>query len=163
MIDSTCRIIGDGLSCGSHSRIDAFCLITGRVEIGRRVHVAGRVTLIGSGGTIRLQDGSAVSHGTVILTASDSYVEGYAIGPGFPDDMRSVQTGDVTLMPMSCCGAQSTIMPGCRIGFGARLGAHSFLTRDIPDGEIWGGVPARKIGEVRDLWRLRQFAEELFA
>ncbi len=36
------------------------------------------------------------------------------------------------------------------IGQNATLGAGSVLTKDIPPGEIWAGVPARKIGEVKE-------------
>ncbi len=33
-----------------------------------------------------------------------------------------------------------------RVGRGAVLGANAVLLEDLPDGEIWAGVPARKVG-----------------
>lgn len=46
-------------------------------------------------------------------------------------------------------GLMAVIMPGCEIGDGAVIAANAVLgkgTKVLP-GEIWGGVPARKIGE----------------
>jgi serine O-acetyltransferase len=34
-----------------------------------------------------------------------------------------------------------------RIGRGAVVGANSVVTQSVPDGEIWAGAPARKVGE----------------
>ena len=37
------------------------------------------------------------------------------------------------------------IMPGCRIGAGAVVGANAVVTRDVPPYQIVGGTPARAI------------------
>ena len=44
-------------------------------------------------------------------------------------------------------GAGVTVLPGVRIGQGAVVGANAVVTHDVPPYEIWGGVPARKLGE----------------
>lgn len=46
-------------------------------------------------------------------------------------------------------GGESTVMPGARIGNGALIGARSLVLPDavIGPGEIWAGIPARKVGE----------------
>jgi len=38
-------------------------------------------------------------------------------------------------------------LPGVKIGNGAVVAAGAVVTKDIPDFEIWGGVPAKKISE----------------
>ena len=45
-------------------------------------------------------------------------------------------------------GLMSVIMPGCEIGDGAVLAANAVLKKGtiIGPGEVWGGVPARRIG-----------------
>jgi UDP-2-acetamido-3-amino-2,3-dideoxy-glucuronate N-acetyltransferase len=42
-------------------------------------------------------------------------------------------------------GAGVTVICGVLIGKGALVGAGSVVTRDIPAGETWAGVPATKI------------------
>lgn len=47
-------------------------------------------------------------------------------------------------------GANSLIMPGVRIGSRVVIGAGSVITRDVPDGVITAGNPAREIGLFSD-------------
>lgn len=42
-------------------------------------------------------------------------------------------------------GASVTILPGIEIGRFATIGAGSVVTHNIPDDEVWCGIPARKI------------------
>ena len=58
----------------------------------------------------------------------------------------------VTIEDHAWVGARAMIMPGITIGKGAILGAASTATKDIPEYEIFVGVPAKKVGErSRDL------------
>jgi len=42
-------------------------------------------------------------------------------------------------------GANSTILKGVRIGRNSVVGAGSVVTKSIPDGEVWAGVPAARL------------------
>jgi acetyltransferase-like isoleucine patch superfamily enzyme len=42
-------------------------------------------------------------------------------------------------------GCNVVILKGVNIGSGAVIGAGAVVTKNVPAGEIWGGVPARKI------------------
>lgn len=44
-------------------------------------------------------------------------------------------------------GAKVLILPGVTIGDGAMIGAMALVNRDVPAGEFWAGVPARKVSE----------------
>ena len=44
-------------------------------------------------------------------------------------------------------GANSTILPGVKIGRDSVIGAGAVVTKDVPDFAIVAGVPARQIGE----------------
>lgn len=44
-------------------------------------------------------------------------------------------------------GTQVVILPGVTVHHGAVIAAGAVVTKDVPAFEIWGGVPAAKIGE----------------
>jgi acetyltransferase-like isoleucine patch superfamily enzyme len=50
--------------------------------------------------------------------------------------------GPVVLKKNCRIGSHSTIMPGVTVGENAVVGAHSFVNRDVDDGEVVVGVPA---------------------
>ena len=43
-------------------------------------------------------------------------------------------------------GCRAQILPGVTIGKGAVIAAGAVVTKDVPANEIWGGVPAKRIG-----------------
>jgi len=53
------------------------------------------------------------------------------------------KSGPVILKKNARIGSHSTIMPGVTIGEDAIVGAHSFVNRDVPDGAVVFGVPAK--------------------
>lgn len=53
------------------------------------------------------------------------------------------KSGLIVLKKNCKIGTHSTIMPGVTIGENAVVGAHSFVTKDVPDGAVVFGVPAR--------------------
>ena len=55
------------------------------------------------------------------------------------------KTGPVTLKRNARVGSHCTIMPGVTIGENAVVGAHSFVNRDVPDGAVVFGVPAKRL------------------
>jgi sugar O-acyltransferase (sialic acid O-acetyltransferase NeuD family) len=66
---------------------------------------------------------------------------GYAasFGPG------AVLAGEVRLGATAFIGAGATVLPGVQVGIGALVGAGAVATRDVPDGAVVVGNPARVI------------------
>ena len=58
--------------------------------------------------------------------------------------------GPVVLKKNCRIGTHSTIMPNITIGENSIIAAHSFVNCNIPQNEIWGGTPARKIKNLRN-------------
>lgn len=55
--------------------------------------------------------------------------------------------GAVTIKDYVFIGPRAIILPGVTIGMGAVVAAGAVVTKDIPDFEIWGGIPAKKISD----------------
>ena len=51
--------------------------------------------------------------------------------------------GKVVLKNNCRIGTHSTIMPDVTIGENSIVAAHSFVTKDVPENQIWAGVPAK--------------------
>lgn len=63
-------------------------------------------------------------------------------------DVQKAAHAPVTIKDYAFVGADAIVMKGVTIGEKARIGAGSVVTKNVPDGEIWAGNPAKKIGEI---------------
>lgn len=91
---------------------------------------------------IRIGAGCLVSQFCTLVGTNHSICRDQPIAAQGPDLSRRgiVIEDDVWL------GAGSVVLPGVTIRQGAVVGANAVVTRDVPDFEIWGGVPATRIG-----------------
>lgn len=64
-----------------------------------------------------------------------------------PADMQVIERRTTVLREYAFLGVNSVVMPGVTIGKGAVVGAGAVVTKNVPDYEIWAGVPAEKISE----------------
>lgn len=55
--------------------------------------------------------------------------------------------GPVTIGDYVFIGPRAIILPNITIGSGAVIAAGAVVTKNVPEKEIWGGVPAQKIGD----------------
>jgi acetyltransferase-like isoleucine patch superfamily enzyme len=65
----------------------------------------------------------------------------------------SNKSGMITLKKGCKIGAQTIITPGVTIGENSILGANSYVDKNIPDGEVWYGTPAKYIRDVSEMER----------
>ena len=54
-----------------------------------------------------------------------------------------LKQGTVILKKNCKIGTHSTIMPNVTVGKNSVVAAYSFVTENIPDNEIWAGIPAK--------------------
>tara|TARA_X000000368_G_C22450313_1_gene458704 strand:+ start:72 stop:485 length:414 start_codon:yes stop_codon:yes gene_type:complete len=60
-------------------------------------------------------------------------------------------TKGMVLLKNNCkIGSHSTILPGVSIGKNSIVGAHSLVTRSIPDNAVAFGVPAKVISKIKN-------------
>jgi len=118
--------------------------VEGRLVVGDRAVLSTGVKIRAAGGTIRIGAGSGIGQGVVIVAANHRVARGQ---PYFFTQWDETRTG-VDIGENVWIGAASVVLPGVSIGSNALIAAGSVVTSDVPDDEIWGGVPARKLKDV---------------
>lgn len=115
----------------------------GRIEIGKNTWIGQYNNLRAGGGDIQIGCGCLISQFCSIVASNHGHSRGIPIkSQGTDPTRRGVVIGDDVWL-----GAGCAVMPGVTIGDGAIIGANAVVTCDVPTNEIWGGIPACKIGE----------------
>jgi len=128
-----------GCSIGDNTNIGAFVEIQKRAKIGKNCKISSH-TFICEGVTI--QDNVFIGHNVTFI--NDKYPK--ATSP--EGNLQSEGDWSVMLTLVeegASIGSSVTILCGVTIGAAAIVGAGSVVTKDIPDGEVWAGNPARFI------------------
>ena len=123
--------IGDDVSIGSHTVVEH------HVSIGNRVRIHSNAFIPEYS---KLEDECWVGPHVVLTNARY---------PASRDVKKSLR-GPV-IKRQARIGANCTILPGIVIGAGSLIGAGSVVTKDVPDGMVVAGNPARVIGPVSRL------------
>ena len=146
LIDEGVYLINpENLCVGDNSWIDKNVIIFGRVEIGRRVHIA-QNCIIQGGGFVKIGDYAGIAAGSMIYSSTDTIYGGKRIGPMVPPEHRNpLLNKPVIIGKDAFIGLRCVILPGVKIGEGAVIGAGSVVTRDIPAWKVAVGVPAKPI------------------
>ena len=76
----------------------------------------------------------------VVLTHDDAIGDGVTFGAG------ARVAGGVTIERGAYIGAGALLREGLTVGAGAVVGMGAVVTRPVPAGEVWAGVPARRLG-----------------
>lgn len=141
----------ENVQCDPTARIDSFVKLEAGdgMVIGRHVHIASHCHVGIGGGVAILEDESCMASGSRLITGSNIMGRGRscsAVAPGILIYKYCTVLGYRAVMY-----AGSTLLPGLRVGENAVIMAGAIVTKDVPAFEVWGGVPARKLGEVPDI------------
>lgn len=127
------------------SRIDSLTKIEGGqgVYIGEYVHVASLSLLNIGGGKLICEDGSSFASGVKVITGSNVPGDGRSCSAIHPD--AQFKKSYVHVKRNATLFTNSVVCPGVTIGEGAVILPGAVVTKDVPDGETWGGIPAKSI------------------
>lgn len=150
------------ISIGDNSRIDDFVVVSGRVTIGRNVHIAVFSNLAGGEEGIEMEDFSGLAYGCQVFSQSDDYTGSTLTNPTVPDSFKNVAKAKVRIGRHVIVGASSIVFPGVHIQEGTSVGAMAVVTKTTEPWSIYVGNPARKFRDrKRDLLELeKQYLED---
>jgi acetyltransferase-like isoleucine patch superfamily enzyme len=134
------NVIGDHFATGNKANIRESCVIGDDVSVGTLSVIEHHVQI---GARSRL-------HSQVFIPEYSKLGEAVWIGPNavltnarYPTSVEAKRTLVGPILEDYCrIGANSTILPGVRIGAQSLIGAGSLVTHDVPAGMVAYGAPA---------------------
>ena len=130
-----------GCSIGDYSRIGTFVEIQKGVHIGSNCKIQSQ-SFICEG--VRIKNRVFIGHGVTFINdklPKTTNLDGTIKRNG---DWTCTET---TIEDEASIGSGSTILCGINIGRGAVIGAGSVVTKNVPDGQVWVGNPAKPLKE----------------
>lgn len=147
-ISRKCSLYGaENIRLGSHVRIDDFCLLSGKVELGNYVHIAAGCLLFGGSAGIRFGDYSTISSRGAVYAVSDDYSGEHMTNPMVPEAFTAVTEEPVFIGKHCIIGSGCTVLPGVVLGEGCAVGSMSLVNRSTEPWGIYVGIPARRVKE----------------
>lgn len=145
------------ISVGNNVRIDDFCILSGKIEIGNYVHIAAYSALYGGEEGIFVEDFTNLSSRVSVYSVSDDYSGEAMTNPMVPKKYKNVESAPVHIGKHVIIGSTSVILPGVTLREGSAFGSFSFITKDSEEWSINTGIPARKIKDrKRNILKLEQ-------
>ncbi len=131
--------VGAGTVIKKNAQICA-CNEQAKIKVGARTTIGDYAYIYAS---------KQITIGSNVLIAPFCYlVDGnHGTSRSKPIRDQELEFAPITIEDDVWLGARVAVLPGITIGKGAILAAGSVATKSIPEYEIWGGVPARKLGE----------------
>lgn len=135
----------DQIEIGDNSRIDDFCLLSGKIAIGKFVHITPYCNLAGGELGIVLEDFTALAYGVHVFTQSDDYSGQTMTNSNIPEKYKKVTKASVYIRRHTIVGACSVVMLGVELKEGTSIGAMSLVRKSTEEWSIYVGNPAKKI------------------
>jgi acetyltransferase-like isoleucine patch superfamily enzyme len=161
--------LGHSVVVGNRTRFGNFIVVEDGVKIGNNVVIENFVeimegSIIGDNCLIRsftrIGPGNVIGKNVIVkcsaITGPEVEIaDNCFIGPQaiFFSDLTS-KVSQTFIDIGAFIGGGSRVMPGLHLGKDIFVGAASFVNKDIPDGELWIGNPAKRKGknEYKQFW-----------
>ncbi len=132
---------------GNNCKIDDFCILSGKIELGNNIHISVYCHVAGGDEGIYMEDFSGLSHYVNIFTRSDDYSGRFLTNPTVPDEYKNIKKGSVTIKKHGIIGCNSVIFPGVIIEEGVAVGAMSLVNKPTIPWKTYIGIPAKSVGD----------------
>ncbi len=145
--DKACIYNPEYIRIGDNSRIDDFCILSGRISIGRYCHIT-PMCLIGGGiPGVYIDDFCTLAYGCKLFSQSDDYSGATMVNSTIPRKYKAEIFESVHLAQHVILGTNTVVLPGVHIAEGCSVGAMSLMTCSTEPWGIYYGVPARRRSE----------------
>lgn len=132
------------ITIGNNVRIDDFCILSGKIELGSHIHIGAYCAFYGSFG-IKMEDFTGLSPHCSIFSASDNFDGNFLISPTTKKEHNQIIGGEVIIKKYSQVGTNSVIMPNVILEEGTAVGAMSLVKKSTESWSIYVGTPAKKL------------------
>ncbi len=130
-----------------YCRIDDFCVLTGKVRLGKYVHLALYTHIGGTEEGVTFEDHSECAYRCTVITHSSDYSLETLHCPCIPDGLKKGRSGPVHIGRYCLLGYDSLVMPGVDMAEGCSCGAFSYVNKDTEAWGMYDGKPAVRIRE----------------
>jgi acetyltransferase-like isoleucine patch superfamily enzyme len=149
------------IEIGHNSRIDAYVVISGKVILGKNVHIATGVIMNGGKLGILISDFCGIAYGGCLFTTSDDYSGSYLTNPTIPKKYKNIKEKQIIIEKHVIIGARSVVFPGVKLSEGTSVGSLSLVARSTIPWKIYFGIPAVIISDrKKDLLALEAIYSE---
>lgn len=140
------------IKIGKNTKIWQFTIVLGNAKIGANCNINSHCFIendvtIGDNTTVKcgvyLWDGVRLANNVFVGPNVTFTNDKYPKSKFYPDTFQKTKVEDNVSI-----GAGSIILGGITIGKGSMVGAGSLVTKNIPEGELWFGSPAKFIRKI---------------
>jgi len=139
--------IGTDFECGSYVSIREFSKIGDGCSLGTLCDIQGYVAI---GNHVRLHSNVHIGQKSTIKDFARIFP--YVILTNDPHPPCAKCLEGPTIEEYAIVSTNAVVMPKVRIGRGALVGAKALVTKDVPDGKVVVGIPARITGDAADIF-----------
>lgn len=133
------------IEIGDNSRIDDFCILSGKISVGNNVHIAPYCLVAGGEKGIVLENFSGLAYKVQVFTQSDDYSGKTMTNPTVPEKYKNEIKKEIVIKKHVIVGAGSMILPGVVLAEGTAIGAMSLVRKSTDPWSIYLGNPAVKL------------------
>ena len=130
---------------GNNVRIDDFCILSGKIQLGSYIHIAAYSAIYGHTDGVIIEDFANISSRVSIYSISDDYSGQSLTNPMIPLEYKNICSQKVNIGKHVIVGATSVVLPGVTLAEGSAFGSFSFIDHDSEPWSINIGIPFRKI------------------
>jgi acetyltransferase-like isoleucine patch superfamily enzyme len=131
------------MDIGDYSRVDDFCILSGKVSLGRYCHVTPMCLIAGGQPGVELKDFCTLAYGVKVFAQSDDYSGETMVSSLVPRKYKRERFASVLLERQVIVGANSVIFPGVTVAEGCAIGAMTLVVKSTEPWGMYVGSPAK--------------------